>query len=420
MSGYRLITAWRDAILGSGARMLVIALGLITVPITTRVLGPDGRGAMVAALAWAGLFATILYLSLGQVAIHHLTGNRERGEVRKVLGTLLWFLAVFTTIGWLAAAALWFITDGALYGGLPVWLIVVAMASLPFLIWNHYGASLLQAIAQIPRSALATSVSAVVIAILLVIFLGILGYGLGAVILINLFGGAVTFIILLIGIWMGVGGRPTFSFSLARTFLSGGAKLHWNALGTFLFSTSDILILNFFRTTTEVGWYQLAYVLVGLLLILPTAMSASLYTMLTRTGPDIGWKRSQPIFFGVGGIVLIGIILAYPLAPILVPLVAGPEFKPSINLFRILLLAVIGMTVSILLSSQWITRGFFVMAGVLTIGTGLLNLFLNLWAIPIWGANGAAWTTVTAYSVALLINIGVALLVFRTRANRIH
>ena len=51
-----------------------MACNLAILGVTARWLGPEGRGDIAAITAWVGLFSTVAYLSLGQVALHNMTG----------------------------------------------------------------------------------------------------------------------------------------------------------------------------------------------------------------------------------------------------------------------------------------------------------------------------------------------------------
>src|SRR4029079_11183493 len=97
-------------------------------------------------------------------------------------------------------------------------------------------------------------------------------------------------------------------------------------------------------------------------------------------------------------------------------MVFGAPFAPSIPIFRILLLSVVGSTMSIVMASQWIGRGLFVQAAVLTVAVGALTVLANYLVVPRFGMQGAAWVTVGTYSVSIVGNGAMAIWVeMRTR-----
>ena len=55
---------WRDVANTTRARVSVVVVQLLSTAITTRFLGPGGRGSLVATVAWMTTFATLGYLSM--------------------------------------------------------------------------------------------------------------------------------------------------------------------------------------------------------------------------------------------------------------------------------------------------------------------------------------------------------------------
>jgi O-antigen/teichoic acid export membrane protein len=96
---------------------------------------------------------------------------------------------------------------------------------------------------------------------------------------------------------------------------------------------------------------------------------------------------------------------AYFAAPGVV-LLAGDEFIPSVDLFRLLLPVLLGMSLAQLMTNQWIGRGFFLSTTILTLGTALLNILLNYFLIPRFGVNGAVWSMLAAYAgLAMMVQL---------------
>ena len=56
-----------------------------------------------------------------------------------------------------------------------------------------------------------------------------------------------------------------------KALLAGGAKLHLNAIGNFLFISVNILILNNYHGAEQTGYFQLATHLLGILMIISQA-----------------------------------------------------------------------------------------------------------------------------------------------------
>src|SRR3954465_6802038 len=103
---------WRSIGFTSAARIYSVLAGAVSLILTARVLGPEGRGTVAAAVTWALLFSTLGYLSLGQVAIHRAMGKPADEWLPPVLSALVAMTVMVTAAGWLVAAVLYASSDG--------------------------------------------------------------------------------------------------------------------------------------------------------------------------------------------------------------------------------------------------------------------------------------------------------------------
>jgi len=393
---------WQIISWTAGARIYGVLLGTVSLAITARLLGPDGRGILAAINTWSGLYVTFLYLSLGQVAIHRFANSREE-DIGTYLGTYLVWTVILTIVAWGVLFGTYYGSNGKLYKvGFP--LLALGFSIFPLKLLEHYLSSLLQCLGRLQPYNLATAISKTSGLILVLILVWGLKGGVAGVLISSLL--AQTFLISIIGrvVWKAAQ-RIRFSLKLFGALLWGGVRLHLNAIASYVFLSIDILMLNYFWSPTEVGLYQLAVRLMGILLIIPQAVSFVLYTKVTELGPDGAWPIQRRIIIQVilGMAFICGI--GYLLAPWGINLVAGPKFSGSIKLFRILLLAVLGQAVSVLLASQWIGRGLFILVSLLSVIAAMFNLGLNLVFIPHYGMVAAAWTTVATAGLTTAVNL---------------
>ena len=403
---------WWQVAHTSGARILALLAGMGTLAITARQLGPDGRGVVAAATNWTTLFASFSGLSLAQVAIHRAAGRDRLQWGPETVGSMLVLVAIATLCAWTVAAVGYASTGGGMFTHLSAQVMVIAMLALPFVIWIECGNSLLMALNALPSANLAQVVGSVlalisVTLLVVVMHLGIIGALLGAA-----FSLAVIASLMLYAVWTRIG-SITPRWMIARELLSSGAKLHLNAIGTFFFSQASVLIVNHFRPPAETGLFQLASQLMGVLAIIPTAIGAVAYTLVARKGPDSAWREQRLLLLHASvGIVAMGAI-AYAAAPFGVLLVAGRQFSAAIPLFRIMLLGLVGMTFSSVMASQWIGRGFFLLAALTSLAVGFFSVAGTYFAVQAHGMRGAAWMTVVVYGIAVAGNGIMALWVDR-------
>lgn len=395
---------WLKILQTGGAKIYGVVTGILTLAITARWLGPEGRGEVAAIVTWVTTFSTFAYLSLGQVAIHRASQIKGTAWLRESLSSLVFFAIFLTLVSWLAAFSLYIATDGVVFGDItPAWL-ALGFLLLPFMIWEQYGSSLLMALERLDIYNRYQIIGRTFSVFTVVFLIVMLGFGVVGSLLGNLVGqlvvaiGGVGFLV------KQAGGIRRPKLEELTSFVRGGLKLHLNAIGVFFFTSADILMLNYYRGAEETGFYQLGVQMMGIMMIMPYAASMVIYGKVTNSGPDGAWDDNKKILAQMLGLMIIGALLAGITAPWWVVWVAGNAFEATVDVFRWQLIAVVGMTFSTVMSPQWIGRGYFWQASLLTIVIGLGNLAANAVLIPEYGMYGAIWASLGVYAFSVIGN----------------
>jgi O-antigen/teichoic acid export membrane protein len=399
---------WRQLGHTSGARIYGLLMGFVSLALTARWLGPEGRGAMAAAISWVALFATFGHLSVGQVVIHRAARQGEGSWLARYLGTILGMTGLLSLAGWLVALTLYLSTEGSLFRQPRGTVLLLAFALLPFLLWEHLGSPLLLAADRLSFYNNAQMLGRTC-AILALVLAFSLGGGIVSAITAVLVGHAVATGAGVRELRHRAGAKPTWDLSTAADLAGSGSRLHLNAVGSFLIMSTDVLIINYYRSQAETGYYQLALQLIELMLLVPAAATTVLYGRVATAGVDEAWRYQRRALVLLTLLVAASAVAAAFVAPLAIRIVAGDEFLPAAKPFRLLLPALVGMTFSTLIAPQWIGRGWFWQASALTLTIGVLNLLLSLWLVPQYGMYGAIWGTLLTYAVSVLVNGGVAL-----------
>lgn len=168
----------------------------------------------------------------------------------------------------------------------------------------------------------------------------------------------------------------------------------------------DQVLLKHFMDTATVGLYQAAVQLSEVWQFIPGLLLATLYPALVNAktaSADVYRAR----LYALGGALLIyssaAAVITIFLAPIIVPALYGEAFIASVPILQAYAWSIVGTVLSIFMVHLLVTenlRRVQIITGVVPM---IINVALNLWWIPIYGAVGAAWATVVSYSIAPII-----------------
>lgn len=391
----------------TGSRVVVLLVSIGSLALTARVLGPDGRGIVAGTLAWVGLVATLGSLSIGQVIIHRAASQKGPNQVAKLIGNTLALVPVLSVVCWVCLTIL-YLAQPEIFGEVPLTALLLGFAFLPFTIWEKFGSQLLVVTGHLGyfnrRQVWTVAVG------FLVLCIGLLQFQLGplSALTILLTASAVAAMsglgrLLFAGVPM-----PTIAWQDIRRLIADGMKLHLNAIGGAMLSTVNVVMVNFYCSRSDTAYFQLAFQLFLTILIVPQAIGTVLSEFTARLGVDKVWQVQRRavlamtlLMLGIGG-------LAFWLAPILIEIVAGPDFSPAGSVFRILLLGLIGGSFAYVMANQWLGRGLFWQTALLTLAYGIGNVLLNIVLLPTLGIIGAAWANASVYGVSVVTNLWMA------------
>lgn len=393
---------WKKIIATGGAKFYGIFIGIFTLSITARYLGPEGRGIIASVISWVTMFSIFLHFSLGQIFILSLSKNEQKDALSDGISTLIFSIVSFTLLGWLIAALLYMYTDTFIT--IEQSFLIIGFLMLPFFIWESYASYIFTGLEKINTYNKAQVLGRTVSGLVLVISILYLNGGVEAALLSTFLGQLVVFIFCASSIYQFVELSTKKLLKNLLLFFKDGVKLHFNAICAFLVSGVDVIMVNNFKGPEEAGYYQLGAQLLSLTLILPQAASMIIYGRIGTLGAVKAWTSQKKILFQTLLIMLLLALIAALTADYFILLIAGDKFYPTVDLFRLQLISVIGMSISIIMASQWVARGYLIASSVLGITISILNLIGNYLLIPTYGMYGAAYSTIFVYTVAIFVN----------------
>ena len=167
---------------------------------------------------------------------------------------------------------------------------------------------------------------------------------------------------------------------------------------------TDMIMLGWFRSTEELGFYAAAYRPVQLFWIIPAILASSLFPIFSRLANKDNEKFRSIFEKAIITVLLIGLPLVAGgliLSDNIIKIIYGNEYLPSIPVFQILLLTIIFVYPGALIGNAIFAYDKQKsLIGYSLLGT-LGNVFLNFLLIPYWGIVGAAYSTI---STQIIIN----------------
>ncbi len=386
------------------ARGISIGLRVVTGAVVNRVLGPSGKGILSVGTNAQALFSSLGSLSVGTVLVKETAQHENRWDA--FLGNALVLAGVLgaATVG--VAFAIDRIFPQTLFAHLDSGEFALALSAVPFLILNTYLLALIQCL-NLTRLynfmvfLEGASAFALTLALVLAGFVSVRLLLWTTFLVPVLITSACLFVLARLGI-----SRPRFDPALLWETVRDGSQLHIGAIAMYVYYRIDVLILNAYSQPAEVGYYFVAVTITEILLMLPLALQVVLY-------PRISQERAEPLAQEMSARAarlalagsLAGAAVLGAAAPLLVRLLAGRAFLPSVALIWILLPGVAMQVFVSVLSALWIRQGRFRALSYSAVALAVINVALNLLLIPTWGAAGAAAATSVTYAAGFLVTL---------------
>ena len=190
-----------------------------------------------------------------------------------------------------------------------------------------------------------------------------------------------------------------FSKQLLKASLPLGLMLFIN----LVYFRIDIIILSFYKNTTDVALYGYAYKYFEFLLAIPLFLSNAVYPFLLRSLKNLrrNYKFSQKYLRLSLLLSLLILIPAWVLSPTIA--IVKNDFLPSVHILRILLLSLPIFFLTNLLQWILIAKNKKTYLLKIYIAGAIANIALNLMFIPTYGYTAAAIITGVSEILILIL-----------------
>lgn len=389
-------TVWLSVsnIVGRLVRALIIIYA-------ARILGTESWGVFAYAIS---LIATITVLTdFGINGIVTREASRRSGELHETnyLATAFWIKLAFTALG-----AIFVLVAGPYLTNLPAVRMILPLAALVLVFdtLRDFGFSLTRALQKMEWEAMlfiGTNVAIVIFGFLLLwisptVEAYTFSYALGAAV-----GAGATFYLLrhhLVRFLRGFSGhlilpliKSAWPFALA------------GVLGGLMIDT-DVIIIGWLRSATDVGLYAAAQRIILMLYIIPGIIASSTFPLLARLAHKDNEKARRVFEFALTTVLFValpivigGIFLGTPL----IELLFGSEYLGAAAAFKILALTIPMNFAAIVLSNFIFAYDRQTILTRYAAVGATLNIVLDLLFIPVWGIAGSALATLFVQIVGI-------------------
>ena len=378
----------------TAVNFLVMALGVVTGPLTARALGPSGRGALAAIVVPFTLAPLILSFGLPSYANRQAARDRDLGAL---LGVLALLCLAISAIG----AALAFPLSALLAQGrhvvhvyLLAGLLLVPLGLLNVVLFGV--ANGLQRWNTLVFSRLTAPLLGLVATVVLYV-LGLLTVASAALLTLI----SVTISIAPLLPVLRDCGRPRLNWRLVREASSFGGRAWLGQVSSIALDRLDQLLMITLVSERQLGLYAVAVTLASL----PSTLSAAIVSALTpRIAQGEHWMAARTVRVAMA-LTALGAIALAVVAPWFLPLLFGRGFRDAVPIAWILFVASVPGQAAWVLGAALTSAG---RPGTSTIGAlgGVVASVVGLLLLlgPLAGI-GAALVTLVANGVVFTLYV---------------
>lgn len=400
----------KDSTITFITRGLALAIGMATIIIIARVLGPSLYGSYTIILLTVNVTSLLVLFGFGSANVYY--GARNPDELPTLTGNS--FAASFGLglIGIIGVELVTFFPafkDYLIENGIDVRWVRGLILFLPLVQLKAYLPEILRAAGDIVRYNFVTVCESVTSLFAVVLLVYLLKQGLS--------GGLYAWIISLIAIsslstWLArraAGGPPRIGWHILRRNLSFGIRLYPGNIAQFLNYRFDVFLVAFFWGPVQVSFYIIATSLAEKLWEIPNAIRTVLLYKVASSDANMGKVTTECVIrvitVLVGGMCLMVALISYPL----IHWLFGTDYLSSVPALVFLMPGIWTLSIGKLLAVHLTGSGRPEVGTLGAIVSLIVTIVLDLLLIPKFGIVGASIASSISYSLATLVILVVFL-----------
>ncbi len=384
----------------------VFILGLGSLIIISRILGPEGKGIYSLIILIPGLMMVFSNFGIDAANIYFV--GKKKYKIENVVSNSLVLaivLGIILILIFLGVSQFDFFQKFVVSNKIPLFCLWLVVLIIPISLLSNFFRSILWGKGEIMNCNKIRIIESLVslfgvIFLLLLLKQGVFGAVFSYV-------SAILLAALTAVFFLKKADSIHFSFNrdlLKDSFFYGGKVYLANAL-SFLNYRLDMILIAAFLTPAAVGLYSIAVSIAEKLFIISGVLASVLFAKISSISDVEANSFTPKVVRHTFFIMILGsLLLAFFIAP-LIKILFGSAFLPSVRPLIILLPGIIAFGVGGVISSDLAGRGkpqFAIYAAFVCL---IVNVILNILLIPKWGIEGAAFASTVSYWTDTLVMI---------------
>ena len=383
-----------DALVLVGNQFTVMAIGAVTGIVVARCLGAAGRGVVAAATVYPAVILSLLELGVRQSSAYHL--GKKIYSNAQVIGAVSALVLLLGTGGVLMSTGLLLWMDNPAITPL---VILLAVAPIPLSIFTSYGSGVLLGNRLVGQFANIGWLVEVLRLLAVFAFVWLLAWGAAGALLASLLAGTLVAVYAAGRIAPLASLRPRFEWPVIRTLVLKGLVYSVALFVITLNYKVNIVVMERLSNVTEIGVFALGVSVAQLTWALPQAITTALFSHSATAEDENAFAGKVARLFRVTVLVAAALVAGLGVAaPVLVPVIYGADFAPSVRVIHLLLPGVFFMLGLKILNMDLAGRGRPNASLWAMVPALLVNAALSVTLVPRYGAPGAAVASSVAYT----------------------
>lgn len=379
------------------SKVFTLLFSLVTTMVVARILGPEIFGKLNYALSVIGIFAVFANLGIDNILYRELVAYKEKRE--ELLGSAICLKLLLGTISILGLSIFLFFLKEEVYIKIIIGLLSLTFITQPFTLFSFDFLKDKEA-KYVTITQVLTLLISNGLKILSVLVTPSLIYFSAILILENIIAGVIYVYQLKRIKKVSLQLRPTKKMVRAIFFLSLPLVL-FSVFGE-IYARIDQIMLRHFIDTTTVGFYAAAVRITELCYTLPNILLGALFPALVNAlnvSKTEYAKRFKFFYYTLGVASVCISLLFFVFSNLLIKIIYGAKFLEAAPILSIYIFSLFGSFICGLIYQDLIIKNSTRLLITLPALTAIINITLNLYLIPTYGAEGAALATVISYNL---------------------